>query len=135
MKINMHIFLNNGIVHGLSHDVPMGSIMIKFENGSEILCMDFHKMHNQKLNVLCYDPFDKKWKHFCVKNEYTEMLWKYHRKYERKLSCKINCHALMRHDRRHKTGSGGVRLKKWCGEITDYECSKNPFHDFRRVYN
>ena len=41
----------------------------------------------------------------------------------------------MHHDRKRKSGSGGIRLKKWCGEITDYECSKNPFHDFRRVYN
>ena len=132
MKINMHIFLNSEFVHGLKYTVLMGSIMLKFKNGSEILCMDFHKMHDQKLNVLCFDPCDKKWKHFCVKNEYTEMLWKYHRKYERKLSCKINCHALMRHDRQHKTGSGGSHFIN-NRTITDYECSKNPMHDFRRT--
>lgn len=132
MKIRMHIFLNSEFVHGLKHAVPMGSVMLKFENGSKILCMDFHKMQSQKLNVLCYDPFNKIWKQFCVKNEYTDLLWKYHRKYERKLSCKINCHALMRHDRRHKTGSGGSHFIN-NRTITDYECSKNPMHDFRRT--
>ena len=34
---------------------------------------------------------------------------------------------------KHKGGGGGSRI--YNGSITDYECSKNPMHDFRRVYN
>lgn len=36
-------------------------------------------------------------------------------------------------ERQHKAGSGGSRI--YDGSITDYECSKNPLHDFRRCYN
>lgn len=42
---------------------------------------------------------------------------------------------LMKHDRKRKCGSGGVRLTPFCGQVTDYECAKNPLHDFRRVWN
>ena len=40
---------------------------------------------------------------------------------------------MMKHDRRHKGGGGGSRI--YNGSITDYECSSNPLHDFRRCYN
>lgn len=41
----------------------------------------------------------------------------------------------MTHDRIHKNGGGGVHLGKFCGQVTDYEYTKNPMHDFRRVHN
>lgn len=39
----------------------------------------------------------------------------------------------IKHDRRHKGGGGGTRI--FNGSITDYECRKDPFHDFRRYWN
>ena len=52
---------------------------------------------------------------------------------QHKANNKINYAKLMRHDRKHKSGGGGSRI--YNGSITDYECTKNPLHDFRRVYN
>lgn len=38
---------------------------------------------------------------------------------------------MMRHDRIHK-GGGGCGSRIYNGSITDYECSSNPLHDFKR---
>ena len=75
-----------------------------------------------------------KWVRTYAKNEYTEMMWDYYRKHQQKRRKKhINYEEMMEHDRKHKSGGGGSRI--YNGSITDYECSKNPLHDFRRVYN
>lgn len=39
---------------------------------------------------------------------------------------------MMRHDRHHKGGGGGSRI--FDSSITDYECAKEPLHDFHRVW-
>ena len=40
---------------------------------------------------------------------------------------------MMRHSYKRKKCGGGSLI--YNGSITDYECSKNPLHDFRRCYN
>lgn len=47
-----------------------------------------------------------------------------------KMLRRFNTKAAMDHTRVHKGGSGGVRLSKFCGQVTDYECAKEPLHDF-----
>ena len=64
----------------------------------------------------------------------TEMMWNYYRKHQKKRKKKhINYEEMMKHDRKHKSGGGGSRI--YNGSITDYECTKNPMHDFRVCYN
>ena len=60
-------------------------------------------------------------------------MWDYYRKHQRKNKSKVNYTQIMEHERYHKSGGGGSRI--YNGSITDYECTKNPLHDFRRVYN
>ena len=43
-----------------------------------------------------------------------------------------NYNNLMKHPRKHKRSSGGQIEHKH--SITDYECTKNPLHDFRRTF-
>lgn len=40
---------------------------------------------------------------------------------------------MMKHERKHKRGSGGQRLG-FSETVTDYECTNNPMHDFRRTF-
>ena len=46
---------------------------------------------------------------------------------------------MMKHDRKHKKSSSGIRLDKenyYAGiMVIDYECRNNPMHDFRTYYN
>ena len=85
--------------------------------------------------VKVYDPVHAKWGNTLMRNEYTENLWNYHRKMQRKKKDDLDYTSLMKHDRKRKCGSGGVRLTPFCGQVTDYECAKVPLHDFRRVWN
>ena len=69
-----------------------------------------------------------------MQNEITDKMVDF---YIQKINAKyndVNFKALMKHDRMKKKGSGGTRLSKWNGIVTDYECTKNPLHDFRRVF-
>lgn len=65
-----------------------------------------------------------------MRNEYTKAMYYYYLSLQKPYQ-KLNYKQMMTHDRKRKTGSGGVRLGKFCGQITDYECTKNPLHDFR----
>ena len=114
-------------------EMPMSSIVLRLDNKAILVCSKFNHSRKQNLELLVWLPTQNKWVRTYVKNEYTEMMWDYHRKLQRKSKCKVNCAPLMKHERVHKHGSGGSRI--YNGSITDYECSKNPMHDFRRVYN
>lgn len=48
--------------------------------------------------------------------------------------CEYSLHTsnLMKHPRKHKHSSGGQIEHKH--SITDYECTNNPLHDFRRTF-
>ena len=116
---------------------PIGSVILYLENGMVLVSNDFRHKRTQKLEMYCYLPKQGKWVLTHDKNDLTEEIWncyrKNHIKYKRKESFHTYKH-MMKHDRKHKRGSGGQRLG-FSGTVTDYECCKEPIHDFRRVYN
>lgn len=122
-------------VHGKV--LPMYSVVLRLDdNKTEIICMHFNTSRKHKLNVIVYNCVEKTWTQCKMRNKYTEIMWNYHRQTQcKKSDHKTNYAQLMKHDRKRKSGSGGVRLGKFNGTVTDYECTKNPMHDFRRVYN
>lgn len=122
----------SNFIHG--REFPMHSIVMQLNNGTELVCTNFRHSRKLPLELFCYIPTEKKWVRTYAKNEYTEMMWDYYRKCERKNRMRKGNYAnLMRHDRKRKKSGGGSRI--YNGSITDYECAKNPMHDFRRVYN
>ena len=115
-------------------EMPMNSIVLRLDNKAILVCSKFNHSRKQNLELLVWLPTQNKWVRTYAKNEYTEMMWNYYRKHRQKRKKKhINYEKMMEHDRYHKSGGGGSRI--YNGSITDYECSKNPMHDFRRVYN
>lgn len=119
--------------------VPTHSVIFRFESGAVLVCkrMFFNKKENRwnrKIELFCYDPIECVWIKTRMQNEITDKMVDF---YIQKINAKyndVNFKALMKHDRMKKKGSGGIRLSKWNGTVTDYECAKNPLHDFRRVF-
>lgn len=120
------------LVH--EREFPMNSIVLQLDNKTELVCTNFKQSRKQPLRVHCYIPTENKWVITFLKGNYKEIMWDYYRRCERKHRIrKGNYENLMRHDRKHKSGGGGSHI--YNGSITDYECTKNPLHDFRRIYN
>lgn len=113
-------------------EFPMGTIVLTGDSGAQIFCSDF-RMRKGKISVLIYIPGKEKFLKTEMRNEYTKAMYDYAQQFKDD-SKRLNYKQMMSHDRKRKCGSGGVRLGKFCGQITDYECTKNPMHDFRRVY-
>lgn len=117
------------------------TIIITLETGTMIACQSPEKI-KRKLPVWVYSVKDRKWYRSLAEGEISDILIKYHYRYfPKKKKCRnaSDPEMLMRHERKKKKGGGsGVRLDKEnfrAGKtITDYECSGNPMHDFRRVY-
>ena len=115
-------------------EMPMNSIVLRLDNKAILVCSKFNHSRKQNLELTVWLPTENKWVRTYTKNEYTEMMWNYYRKHQQKRNHDFRKYEnMMKHDRRHKGGGGGSRI--YNGSITDYECSKNPMHDFRRVYN
>lgn len=134
MKIHrIYSLLGTGYIH--NKEFIMDSVVLCLENGVEIVCSDFQKSSKSKLFVTIWNPQSKKWGTALMRNKYSQIMWDFYRSKHKKHKASPNWAKMMEHDRKHKSSSGGVRLGKWCGQITDYECTKNPLHDFRRVYN
>lgn len=115
-------------------EIPMNSIVLRLDNKMILVCSKFNHSRKQNLELLIWLPTENKWMRAYAKNEYTEMMWDYYRKHQQKRKNKhINYEEMMKHDRKHKSGGGGSRI--YNGSITDYECTKNPLHDFRICYN
>lgn len=117
----------------------MGSTILVRENGDIIVCVTFS--HLRKENPIPVHLYIRKtgcWKSGVMKNAFTEELWAFHniqmQKHKKGKAFRGNYAEMMKHDRKKKCGSGGVRLG-FCGQVTDYECRKDPLHDFRRVWN
>lgn len=126
-------------VHG--KEFPMGTIVLELDTKVTLVCKpnNFHQSRKLPLQVYCYIPSEKKWVISTVKGSYKEAMWKHYREIEHKnRKRKGNYSQLMKADRKHKTGGSGIRLDKENFRadktFTDYECSKNPMHDFRRAY-
>lgn len=124
--------LNTEILH--NKEFRMGSIILQLDNKMILVCNNFNHSRKHNLELIVWLPTEKKWVRTYAKNQYTEMMWDYYRKHQQKRSHYFRKYEnMMKHDRRHKGSGGGSRI--YNGSITDYECSKNPFHDFRRCYN
>ncbi len=125
-----HILTPYEIFH--NREMHMNTICVLLNNGNVLTCEKFPCSQKEKLKLIIWLSAERKWVKTYAKNEYTEMIWQYYFKLLRKSRCKVNVNQCMKHDRIHKKGSGGSRLGN-NGIVTDYECSKNPLHDFRRA--
>lgn len=122
----------------LVHDkeFAMGSIVLELDNKIILVCNDFHHSRKQKVKLIVWLPSERKWVKAYEKNSLTEIMWDYyhaHTNNRTRKAYKANYEDMMRYDRKKKCGSGGSRI--YDNSITDYECAKNPLHDFRRCYN
>ena len=124
--------LNTELIH--NKEFRMGSIILQLDNKMIFVCNKFNHSRKQNLELTVWLPTENKWVRTYTKNEYTEMMWDYYRKHQQKRNYDFRkCENMMRHERKHKGGGGGSRI--YNESITDYECAKNPLHDFRRCYN
>lgn len=113
---------------------PANTIVLTLDNKTKLLCWKFNHSRKQKLELYVWLPIEKKWVITYARNRYTEIIWDYYREHQKKKDSKhINYANMMKHDRKHKSGGGGSRICN--NSITDYECTKNPLHDFERCYN
>lgn len=115
---------------------PMGAVVVELDNKVKLVSVKFNQPCKEKLFTYVWNPATKKWGTALMQNEYSRMMWRfYHDLHKPSRTYDGNYEEMMRHDRKRKYGTGGVRLRKWTGDITDYECTKVPMHDFRRVWN
>lgn len=132
MKI--HKALNTEYIH--NREFHMNSIILTLDNRMILVCNDFNHSRKDKVKLTVWLSDKKKWVYTYAKNEYTEIMWDYfhaNTNNRTRKAYKANYENMMRHDRIHKGGGGGSRI--YDESITDYECAKNPLHDFRRCYN
>lgn len=131
MKYNVKYISLSQMESGLF--VPADSVIMRLETGAKIICSNFHANKQGKYTVFIFDT-----KGNCIKtklgNDFTAVMYKCYTSHQQKIKSKVSTQSIMAHERKHKSGSGGVRLSKWNGQVTDYECTKNPYHDFRRVF-
>ena len=115
-----------------NHSIPVGSILLQTENGIVYVCENFHNEKEDLVHVWIWNK--EQWCYVLANNNYTDSMRKFYyeelRKRKRK-SKYVDYIKMMKHDRRHKGGGSGQRLGL-TGTVTEYECTKNPFHDFRR---
>jgi len=119
---------------------PMGSTVLQRENGDIIVCVSFTRCRlDSKIPVSLYIKETGQWKSGVMKNQFTEILWNYHKQQKARhrtgKAFRGNYAGMMKHSRQKKGGTGGERLTPFCGQVTDYECRKDPMWDFARVWN
>lgn len=132
MILKIRRTLGSEIIHNLQFQ--MNTIILRNNKTNvEIFCSDF-TLRKGKVAVLVYIPSEKVFVKTEMHNEYTKVMYEYAQKFKDK-SKSLNYKQMMTHERKRKNGSGGVHIRKFCGQVTDYECAKEPLHDFRRVYN
>lgn len=128
------IYMPSEVIKGKTF--PLNTVMITLNTGVIITSTDFHHKRTKPLLCNCYLPKTNQWIICYVKNEFTEAMWNFYRQttHNPNKKYKGNYERMMRHSRKKKTGSSGSKRENKKA-ITDYECSKNPLFDFRRVYN
>ena len=113
-------------------EIRTNSIIMSFDNGVILVANNF-RIQNGNLKLLVYNPSVKKWIRTIQRNEYTEAMIVCHNEHDQTTQIK-GIKQLMKHERQKKSESGGQRLSKWNGNVTDYECAKVPLHDFPRSF-
>lgn len=114
----------------------MDTIICELDNGM-ILCVDsFTCSCKEKQFVKVWLPTENRWVGTYANNQYIYAMRKYYREHGRKRNDGkyVNYASMMKHARKKKK-SGGGGSRDYVNAITDYECTKNPLHDFRRCYN
>lgn len=131
MRITRTLGGSTNIIHG--REFSSNSVVLQLNNDTELVCQDFRHSRKQKLELFCYISTENKWVKIYAKNGYTELMWDYYRKCERKNDVrKGNYSQMMKHSRKRKRSRGGKISHTQT--VTDYECTKNPMHDFRKTY-
>lgn len=112
-------------------EIPANAIVYA-ENGIVLYCTDFRHKRTLPLCVMVYDESLQKFTRRISRNkQFNDILWTEYRKFARKHKHTVDP-SYLKHERKHKKSGGGQR--DHVHAITDYECAKNPLHDFRRVY-
>lgn len=127
--------LGRELIH--DKDFSIGSVVLVAENGAVLVCSNF-KMEPQGRFVYCWNPADHDWHKARIAGKYADLILSHHR-YCQKQNRKGkkfygNYASMMKHSRRKKSGSGGSFFIN-THQITEHECRKEPYHDFRRCYN
>lgn len=78
----------NNFIHGM--EISMNSIILTVDDGTQLVCTNFHQSRKQKLKLYVWLPLEKKWVVTYAKNEYTEKMWAYYRKCEHKNRIRIS---------------------------------------------
>ena len=132
MKAKTHKCFNTEMIHG--KNFHMNTIVLELDNGIVFTCeeKEFNHSVNDPLELIVWLPNENRWVRTYKKDQISSIMWRCYKKHKEKYD-KINYENMMKHDRRHKGGGGGTRI--FNGSITDYECRKDPFHDFRQCWN
>lgn len=138
MKTKIFTLNQREIFHKV--EFPMDTMVLSSGNGTMIVAMprEFTKANAKDRTLSIYVWNGTRWIYLKkAKNSYTESMWKFHidQNRKRKKKQKVNYNSLMRHSRAKKKGSGGQRLSKFTGTVTDYECAKQTLWDFPRAFN
>ena len=128
-EYTLSLSLGNYPIHG--KQFPGNSVILRFDFGTILVCPNVATNRKGNVKLYVYSVSDQKWYVLPIRNKYTRIMCDF---YKRETYTHANYEAMMKHDRKRKTGGSGKRLTPFCGHVTDYECTKNPFHDFRRVY-
>lgn len=118
-------------VHGKSEDNSL--VLYRFDDTRWIKT---HECSNTTLKICAWAEYHGLW--------WTKCHWFKEEDRQKSLVAKQCAHEkkyanMMKHTRKHKKGSSGMRLDKenyYANKtITDYECSRIAYHDFPRFYN
>ena len=117
---------------------PTESVVLYCESGNIIVSNDFSHKKHLPLKVICFEPQKKVWIKTEIRNDIKQIFWDIYRKNHKHKKYKPhqpNYKKMMSHERKKKKGSGGQFLYAVnTHTLTDYECSKNPLHDFSQSY-
>ena len=112
---------------------PANSVIMRFNFGTVLVATNLKRNDQGKILLHVYSVKGRKWTTCSVENEYTKIMYSFYKK-ETRNNSHTDFASLMKHERKKKKSGSGSRLKPFCGHVTDYECTKNPLHDFRRVF-
>jgi hypothetical protein len=98
------------LIHG--KEFPKGTIVLNLDNGVELYC-DKSNFYNtrRKLLILIYSPKKKRWYRCKMKNEYTDLMYDYYKKNEKKINPKIPPKK-KRHTKENNHGTRPVSIPK-----------------------
>lgn len=138
MEIKVERIVRRECVNGMTF--PVGTIFMR-KNGAIVAWCDFE--HKGKRLQVFVSENKRKWKRMYINGKLAEIVLQCHNRTEqhhakmRKAVLKANFEGLMRHP--HHSKRKGMQKSSSKYAMTEYECTKNPLHDFRHcryvIYN